>query len=104
MQLRITARHFHAPEELQAHIRERIQALTRFYDGITSAHVVLTKRNGPTDGRHAEVILNVYRQQLTAEASAPTHQEAVDRCAEHLRRQLLKYKDKLRSVQQQAHR
>ncbi|QXD14388.1 ribosome-associated translation inhibitor RaiA [Rhodocaloribacter litoris] len=96
MQTQITARHFHAPSELQQHIKERLAWLERYYDGITDAHVVLT--NGQVGDRQAEIILNVYRQQLTARETATTHAEAVDRCTEQLRRQLLRYKEKLRGT------
>ncbi|HYE96423.1 MAG TPA: ribosome-associated translation inhibitor RaiA [Rubricoccaceae bacterium] len=96
MQTRITARHFDAPDPLRAHIEQSVGRLTQYFDGIHGAHVVL---DGALDGeprKHAEVVLNLNRQTLTAREEAPTHQAAVDACLRRLRRQVTQHKDRLR--------
>ncbi|MEL6704231.1 MAG: HPF/RaiA family ribosome-associated protein [Bacteroidota bacterium] len=65
MQTRITARHFQASDGLRTHIEQSLSKLTRYYDGIVDAHVVLNGDDRATD-KSAEVALNVYRQTLTA--------------------------------------
>ncbi|NND71827.1 MAG: ribosome-associated translation inhibitor RaiA [Rhodothermales bacterium] len=96
MQTRITARHFNLNDDLRNHIEARISKLHQVYDGITDASTILSVEKGHPEDHEAEIILNVYRQQLSARDMASSHEEAIDRCAQRLRRQLLRYKAKLR--------
>ena len=96
MQTQITARHFTATDALRSHIADALGKLERLYDGIVDARVVLDERNGGGAGCSAEVSVNVYRRTLTAKAEAKSHEEAVDDCIRQLRRQMLRYKSKLR--------
>lgn len=75
---------------------KRVDKLGKVYDGITHASVVLDRAPSSIDDHLAEISINVYRRQLTARNGAATHEEAIDRCAESLRRQILRYKSKLR--------
>lgn len=95
MQTRITARQFDAPSGLRAHVMNEVGALGRVYDGIQDVHVVLKAE--PPLAKSAEVAVQVYRHTLTARATAATHEAAVDGCVRQLRRQVLRYKDRLRS-------
>jgi putative sigma-54 modulation protein len=97
MHIQITARHFKASEELRAHVTQRCNRLTQFYDGITDVRVILGIDQARQEQRLAEIAVLVYRQTLTAHDLGSTHEEAVDRCVDHLRKQVLKYKAKLRS-------
>lgn len=97
MQTQITARNFNASPELRTYVQERLAKLERFYDGITDAQVTLTKENTVENAKSADITLRVYRRQLSAQQNAATHEEAIDQCVDRLRRQLIKYKDKLRS-------
>ncbi len=96
MDTRITARHFSAPPKLKDHVNMRMSKLERYYSGITDAHVVLSLPNTGSVSKSAEITVQVYRQSLTAQDRAATFEEAVDRCVLRLRRQVLRYKDKLR--------
>lgn len=104
MQLQLTARHFDASPELRAYVEERLQRLSRVYDGITEVNVILTRDGNGVPEKGAEMTLRVYRQTLTARDSALTHEQAIDNCTERLRRQLMRYKAKLRSTDRFAHR
>ena len=100
MQTRITARHFEAPPALRTYASQRLARLEKFYDGITDARVVLHEQ----PAKAAEITLNVYRQQLAAQDAGATHEEAIDRCVERLRKQILRYKARLRSKRHDRHR
>ena len=101
MQTQVTARHFHASQRLRQYANERLSKLERYYDGITDAHVILRSTNALE--KTAEITLNVYHKQLAAHDVAPSYEEAIDRCIEHLRKQIARYKGKLRSVDKDIH-
>ena len=94
MDTQITARHFQASNKLKDFVATRVSKLERFYDGITDARVVLSKSRSAGSGKAAEITLNVRRQSLTAQVEAHSYEEAIDRCVNRLRRQILKYKGK----------
>lgn len=96
MQTRITAHQCEASDGLRSHIEQSVSKLGRYYDGIVDAHVILKEDPSPSDEKLAEVTLNVYRQTLVATDTAPTHGAAVDGCVRQLKRQVTRYKDRLR--------
>lgn len=102
MRTEITFRHFDSVPSLKDHASRRLAKLTKFYDGITDAHVVLDVEPVET-GKSAEISLGVYRQTLTARDSGATHEEAINRCVDQLRRQIMRYKAKLRSIDKDVH-
>lgn len=103
MQLQITARQFTASDQLQNYVRRKIEKLERYYDGITDVRVILSK-NGTPEAHVVEMSANVLKQQLVANASGSTHEEAVDECSDRLKRQVKRYKDKLRDTKKDEHR
>lgn len=103
MQTQITARHFEAKPNLKEYASNRLTRLQRYYDGITDAHVILTANNTTPTDKHAEITLRVYKQRLAAQHAGMTYEEAIDQCVEGLRRQLIRYKAKLRSKQKTVH-
>lgn len=104
MQTQITVRHFDATPQLRDYASQKLGKLERYYDGITDAHVILSDDSSPANGKSVEINLNVFRQTLTARDSADTHEEAVDHCVERLRRQLMRYKAKLKSTDKEFQR
>lgn len=103
-QTQITARHVDVSDRIRQYAKERTGKLEQFYDGIVNAHVILGEDNSPANEKTAEINIEVYQKQLSAEDSASTHEEAINLCVDHLRRQLEKYKSKLRSKDKDAHR
>lgn len=103
-QTQITTRHVDVSDRVQQYADDRTAKLEQFYDGIIDAHVILGEDNSPAENKTAEININVYQKQLSAEDSASTHEEAINLCVDHLRRQLEKYKAKLRSKDKDAHR
>ena len=104
MRTEITFRHFDSVPALKDHASKRLAKLSRFYDGITDARVVLDVEQLDSTQKSVEISLGVYRQILTARDSASTHEEAINRCIAQLRRQIIRYKDKLHSVDKDVHR
>lgn len=104
MQTQITGRHVDLNPDLRAHIDDQLSKLQRFYDGIISAHVIIGESNAPSGDKTAEINIDVYQKRLSADDAAPTHEQAINQCVDHLRRQLKRYKAKLRSTDKDAHR
>lgn len=103
-QTQITARHVDISDRIREYAAERTSKLEQFYDGIVNAHVILGEDNSPANNKTAAINIEVYQKQLSAEDSADTHKEAINLCVDHLRRQLEKYKSKLRDKTKDAHR
>ena len=100
MQTTITARHFTANPALRQYASARLSKLEKYYDGITDVHVVLHKTSLT---KTAEITLRVYRQRLSAQDVAKTYEEAIDRCVVRLRKQVIRYKGKMRSTKKNIH-
>lgn len=103
-QTQVTTRHVDVSDRVYEYARDRTAKLEKFYDGIVSAHVILGEDNSPAQQKTAEINIEVYRKRLSADDSASSHEEAINLCVDHLRRQLEKYKSKLRSTDKDAHR
>ncbi len=103
-QTQITTRHVDVSDRVRQYAEDRTAKLEQFYDGIIDAHVILGEDNSPASNKTAEININVYQKQLSADDSASTHEEAINQCVDHLRRQLEKYKAKLRDKNKDAHR
>jgi len=103
MRIQVTARHFTADDRLQDYVLKKVSKLERYYDGITDIQIILT-RNPQVPEAEAEVLIGVFRQQLTARAEGATHEEAIDRCVDRARRRLYRYKARLRDTSKDEHR
>lgn len=103
-QTQITTRHVDVSDRVRQYAEERTGKLEQFYDGIVEAHVILGEDNSPASKKTAEINIDVYQKRLSAEDSASTHEEAINMCVDHLRRQLEKYKSNLRSTTKDVHR
>jgi ribosomal subunit interface protein len=104
MHAQITARHFEADPMLRQHVAEQLSKLDKCYDGITGAHIVLENGKASSNDKRAEITLSVYRQRLSATDTASSHEVAVSRCVNRLRRQILRYKSRLRDPNLDKHR
>lgn len=98
MQTQITARHFDANPALRDYASSKLSRLERYYDGITEARLVLSDEGGPATGKSAEIIIHVYQKTLSANSEGTSHEQAIDRCMAAIRRQIKRYKAKLRST------
>jgi putative sigma-54 modulation protein len=103
-QTQVTTRHVDVSDRVQEYAQDRTAKLEQFYDGITGAHVILGKDNSPAENKTASINIDVYQRRLSAEDAASSHEKAINLCVDHLRRQLEKYKAKLRSKDKDAHR
>jgi putative sigma-54 modulation protein len=95
MDIQITARHeAKAPAELQQHISDELAKLERFYDHITSCHVILDSEHEKTV---AEIALYARGHSFTASAKDASVGKAIVDALGKIERQLKKLNEKTKS-------
>ena len=99
MQIDIRSVHFKADRKLEEFIREKIEKLSQFYDGVIGTEVFLKLANTEgSDNKITEIRLNVRGNDLYAKKQSKSFEESTDTAVEALRRQLIKYKEKVRRI------
>ena len=97
MNVKITARQFKAHDSIKQHAKSCIEGLTKFYDGIISAEVVLSYEKAQNSIKIAEIMVGVHGKTLTASAKSEEFEKSIDIAAEKLGTQLKKHKSKKKS-------
>lgn len=100
MKVNIESIHFDADKKLLQFIDEKCQKLTQFFDGIVGIEVFLKLQNTriKEDGNKiVEIKVQVPSKTLFAEEQSKTFEEATDTCVDSLKKQIIKYKEKIRS-------
>lgn len=96
MNINIQSVKFDATERLQEFIHQKVSKLSQYYDGIISAEVTLKlDKAEDTENKAAEINLNIPGNDLFAKKQCKTFEEAVDLSCEALRKQLIKWKEKV---------
>jgi len=100
MDIKINAVHFDADIKLVEFIKDKLSKLHQFHDHIIAAEVFLKVEpsRGPEGNKITEVKLFVPGKDMFVEKLGKSFEEATDECAEALRRQLVKYKEKVRGI------
>jgi putative sigma-54 modulation protein len=97
MKVNINSVHFKADKKLLDFVNERVEKLSSMYNGVIGSDVILKLENTDTpDNKVAEIRLFIKGNDLYAKKQSKTFEEATDTAVEALRRQLTKYKDKIR--------
>lgn len=99
MEVKINSVHFNADQKLVDFVNKKVGKLDTFFDGIINAEVILkvlkpeTAKNKVSELR-ISIPANGY---LFAKKQADTFEEATDLAIEAVRKQLDKYKEKLKN-------
>lgn len=99
MEVTISSIHFKADVKLEDFIREKTAKLANLFDGVIGCDVTL-KLDAATNNENkiAEIRLVIPGNDLFAKKQAKTFEEAVDNSVDALKRQVKKYKQKLRGI------
>ncbi len=98
MEIRIQDLHFNATEALKAFINKKVSKLEQYYDGIIVAEVSLKVIKPETAAnKEAQIRLSVAGQDLFASKVSDTFEEAIDGDVDALQKQLVKFKEKIRT-------
>lgn len=88
---------FKADQKLIDFIEQKLQKMDKYFDRIIEARVTLKLENsGQVKDKIAELSLSVPGETLFVSESAKTFESSVDSAVATMRRQLLRYKDRLR--------
>jgi len=99
MKIQTEAVQFKADQKLLDFIDERVGKMEQYFDRIVDAQVTLKLENsGQVKDKIAEVSLNVPGDRLFAKSTDKTFEAALDQAADALKRQLMKYKEKIQRV------
>jgi len=92
MQVSITARHCDIDQALRERVNREVQSLTKVFDRIIDADVVLAEDSGVA---RADVVIHLYQHVLSASGQGVSPQQAFAVAIEKVERQLRKFKGKL---------
>lgn len=97
MAVKITGHHIEMTEQLRDYVEKELLRLNRFFDGIINIEVILRQDTKRNHLKEAEIILSVYEHRLTAKAVDADVIKAFDKSLTKVEKQLIKFKDKLKS-------
>jgi putative sigma-54 modulation protein len=99
MKINISSIHFKADKKLEDFITEKVQKLSTIYDGLIGSEVILKVDNKETtENKIAEIKLQIRGNDLFAKKQSKSFEEAADSAVEALRKQLTKYKEKVKKL------
>ena len=99
MDVKVQSVHFKADQKLIDFCEKRINKLDLFFEGVIGSEVILKlEKDEDQENKVAEIQLSVpANEYLFAKKQAKTFEEAVDLAVDALRKQLDKYKMKVKS-------
>jgi putative sigma-54 modulation protein len=98
MEIRIQSIHFDATDQLRDFIQKKSAKLEKFYDEIIKVEVSLkVVKPETTANKEAGVKVIVPNGELYSNKICDSFEQAVGECLEALEKQLVKYKEKLRT-------
>jgi putative sigma-54 modulation protein len=99
MNVKINTVHFKADKKLETFIKEKLQKMPTLFDGVISTEVILKlEHNESKNNKIAEVRLVIPGNDLYAEKRAKSFEEAADSAVEAVKKQLVRYKEKIRGM------
>lgn len=98
MNIVINSIRFDATDSLKGFIDKKISKLEKYFEGITKTEVFLKVIKPEVSvNKHVEIRLHVPNTELFAEKTCDTFEEAIDLSVEALKKQIIKYKEKVKS-------
>jgi len=97
MKLHIQSVHFSADKKLLSFIEKKFAKLSQFFDRIINIQIMLKLENsGQVKDKVAEVKLEIPGGVLFVKENNKSFEASIDGAASSLKRQLIKYKERLR--------
>ncbi len=102
MDIHITARHFKAHTTLRSYAFDSINKLEKHFDGILSAHLILSYEKAKNSVKAAELVVKIQGAVLKALEKSDDYSKSLDAAVSKVERQLQKYKSKHREKQKKV--
>ena len=97
MRTTVTSRHFKAHQSLVSYTEDALSSLVKYYDGIVKSEAILSYERARNSSKTAEVNIHVYNAIITGKFTSEDFYKSIDGAVEKTRRQLKRYKEKLRN-------
>lgn len=98
MKVHTEAVRFKADQKLIDFIEKRLEKMEQYFDRIIEARVILKLENsGQIKDKIAEISLSVPGDTIFVKETHKSFEGSIDRAAEALKRQLIKYKEKFKN-------
>ncbi|NPA37100.1 MAG: ribosome-associated translation inhibitor RaiA [Chlorobi bacterium] len=98
MDITIQSVRFNAAEHLQQFVQQKVTKLEHFFDGIVNAEVILRlDKSDSAENKIAEIKLKLPGGEIFSKKQTKSFEESVDLACDALRKQLLKWKEKVRT-------
>ncbi len=98
MKVHTQAVHFSADKKLLEFVERKMGKLTQFFDQIIKASVLLKLENsGQVRDKIVEIHLNIPGNVLVVKERNKTFEASIDSATDTLKRQLIRYKERLKS-------
>lgn len=98
MKLQMHSIHFDADQKLLDYIQKKADKLETYYERVVDGEVFLKLNNTGNENKTVEIKLNVPGSQIFAKEKSSSFEKATDMAMEGLRRQIKKYKEKLKAA------
>ena len=97
MNIQINAVGFNADKKLEEYVISKVEKVGKYFDGIVGAEVFLKLENGQSlENKTSEVKLFIPGNDAFAKKTCKSFEEATDEAIEALKKQLEKYKEKIK--------
>jgi len=98
MNITIQSVRFDASDHLKQFAQQKVLKLEHFFDGIVNAEIILRlDKSESADNKISEIKLKLPGGELFSKKQAKTFEEGIDLASDALRKQLLKWKEKVRA-------
>lgn len=98
MNITLQSVHFTAADRLEEFVNQKVSKLDQYFDGIINAEIILRlEKSEDTENKIAEISLNLPGGELFAKKQSKSFEESTDLACEALRKQLIKWKEKVKA-------
>jgi putative sigma-54 modulation protein len=99
MKVNITSVHFKTDQKLEQYIQEKVEKLAGLYEGIIGMEVTLrVDKNEKEGNKVSEIRILIPGYDLFAKKQSKSFEQSTDQAVEALRKQLVKYKEKVKGA------